>query len=514
MTSTYAFNLNQNQIMQSGFMIKIEYFLICTTLFFAAMYFCLPVPYSEELALLYPWWAERITFGNIQLYEVFSLLWILLFGHKLVKRDFWIKHALIKGSVVALVLLAIWCGLVSVVTSPLPELDVGRTFRLLHNAALLCAVFYLSRKNHQLLLTCLVSGFLTGTIINLFISYQYPHVICGVLLMAGQNTPGVAMAIAIHMCAWLFSASQSPRAKTFSVFILPIFVFGAVFSASKLAWIIVCLGLIVWAYIFYKADVNRKSIARILKLVKLGLGLFLITFTIYIAFSSFKIMTALEENTETQLLIALEANTEIQSTTGCPDYTSSKSTNPLTKATSVENAPPTIQSLNSLLTSLHKANEHAIRILIRKIHGLNVSNSIRLAYFSGTFEIITKYPFGVGYSGFYEAMISTDIYKSGKAAQEVSMYEANPHSSFLWYATAGGIIGGLLTIISFYLLLKNIKFGLVSALGISGYVFFLTAALSFLAIGLIVPYIFNSIIFIVPTAIAAGWGDQSHKRST
>ena len=58
----------------------------------------------------------------------------------------------------------------------------------------------------------------------------------------------------------------------------------------------------------------------------------------------------------------------------------------------------------------------------------------------------------------------------------------------------------------FVMLLNSMRFGLVSAMGRPGFVLFALEALPFLVIGLTVPHLFNSIILIVPAAIAAGWG--------
>jgi hypothetical protein len=65
----------------------------------------------------------------------------------------------------------------------------------------------------------------------------------------------------------------------------------------------------------------------------------------------------------------------------------------------------------------------------------------------------------------------------------------------------------------FVMLLNSMQFGLVSALGRAGMAFFFLAAPAFLLIGLTVPYLVNSIILIVPVAIAAGWGSTRRASS-
>ena len=138
-------------------------------------------------------------------------------------------------------------------------------------------------------------------------------------------------------------------------------------------------------------------------------------------------------------------------------------------------------------------------------------DAYRAAYVIGVGEILLKHPFGVGYSGFFDAMRSTKIYKCGKATKEDG-YEANPHSSFLYYASAGGIPGALMVLAIFIMLLNSMRCGLLSTFGHPGMVLFALIVPSFLIIGLSVPYILNSAILIVPTAIAASWGCVKHIR--
>jgi hypothetical protein len=142
----------------------------------------------------------------------------------------------------------------------------------------------------------------------------------------------------------------------------------------------------------------------------------------------------------------------------------------------------------------------------QKFSGENEGDSHRLAYVTGTAEIVSRNPFGVGYSGFFDAMTATDTYRSGMAAQEESVLDANPHATFLWYTTSGGIPGCLMALMLFAMLLNSMRVGLVGAIGGPGWVLFVLLALPFGVLGLTIPYLFNSIILIAPAGIAAGWG--------
>jgi hypothetical protein len=145
-----------------------------------------------------------------------------------------------------------------------------------------------------------------------------------------------------------------------------------------------------------------------------------------------------------------------------------------------------------------------IKLVNQKSWTGNDSNSERSSYIYGTTEIVLKNPLGVGYSGFYDAMIETEVYKSGVAARETRPKESNPHMTFLWYASTGGILGSLLSIALFYLLARIIKINLFRLFGRTGLVLSTCFIGSMLMIGVTVPYLFNSLIFYLPVAIIAG----------
>jgi O-antigen ligase len=419
----------------------LERLLAAFILFYGAMVFCLPVPFSEEVATLYPWWAKRIDFGNVLLQEAIFLVWILLYGGRFVLR------AQLNGGIPTrqashwLIALALWCGLMSLV-APLPWLDLGRTFRLLLNAALLFAVVRWTRQTGNFTLGMLILGFLVGTIINLAHSFQYPLIVGGIMRLSGQNTPGVAMGVAIHLSAWLFFQSRHRTMQVFTVLAAIVFILGCAISFSRIGWFAGGLGLVAWAYVMIAARPQERSERRRLKKLRLGLVPLLAVALLF--------------------LLILPLGQE------------------------------SLQWVQTLIQQKYSSAED--------------SNAARWAYVTGTAEILSRHPFGVGYSGFFDAMKATDTYRSGKAAEEESLVEANPHATFLWYTTAGGIPGGLLALGVFVMLLNSMRFGLVSAMGRPGLILFVLAAPIFLLIGLTVPYLFNSIILIVPAAIAAGWG--------
>jgi len=418
-----------------------ERVLAASVLFYAGVVFCLPVPFSQEVEALYPWWGKRIAVGNVLLHEVLFLGWVALFGSRFMLRMLFKGGMPARRTALCLIALALWCGLISL-SAPFLWLDLGRTLRLLVNAVLLLAIVRWTRQTDNFPLGMLLLGFVIGTIINLVLSFQYPAIVNGTMRLSGQNTPGVVMGMAIHLSAWLFFRTSHRKLQIFALFATFVFAFGCAISFSRIGWFAGGLGLIAWLYVLVLARPRERSAWRSLRSARL-------------------VLVPL-------LVIALGS---------------------LLASTPGQHWLQWIQSL----AQQKKVNQ-------------GDSNTQRWAYVIGTAEILTRYPLGVGYTGFFDAMTATDIYTSGNAPVEDSPTGANPHAAFLWYTTAGGIPGGLLAMLVFVMLLNNIRFGLISVMGRPGLVLFVLVALPFLVIGLTVTYLFNSMILIAPTAIAAGWG--------
>ena len=379
-------------------------------------------------------WATKIGIGNVLLHELIFLVWVVFYGSHFVLR------ALLNGGIPTrqaalwLIALALWCGVISI-AAPLPFQDIGRTFRLLVNAALLFAVVRWTKQAGIFPLGMIILGFFTGTIINLVISFQNPFIVNDAMRLYGQNTPGVAMGIAIHLSAWLFLCTRQRAVQAFAVIAAIVFIFGCGISYSRIGWFAGALGLISWVYILIVARPRER--AEKLRLRK--------TRWVWVPLLAIG-------------LVVLQ-------------------TTPL--------AQKNLQLIQTLVEQ---------KISINSTSG--ESNVQRAYYFVGVTQILIKHPLGVGYSGFFDAMTATDTYRSGKGAIEVD-YVANPHSAFLYYASAGGIPGAVMVIAIFIMMLNSMMVGLVYALGRPGMVLFALVAPAFLLIGLTVPYLLNSTILCV-----------------
>lgn len=413
--------------------------LAAIVLFYGAFAFCLPVAFDDFF--VYPWWATRIDFWNIVLHEAAFMVWLIIFGPRFVPRLLSKVDLATRQAAIFLFVLAIWCGLVSLILSPLPLQDLGRSFRLLLMVIMIFAVIQWTRITGVFTLLMLIVGFFLGTLVNLAMSFANPFIVNETMRLSGQNTPGVGMGVAIHLAAWLFFSSKTPMLQTCAVIVALVCGYGCGISFSRVGWIVGAMGLVAWCYVIVVAKsidhVQRRRMSRI-RVVWAPLILLGIAMTIP-------------------------------------------------------------------LSTVQEYLEWVQNLLEQKDWLQSQSNDYRLAYFIGVAEIIVTNPLGVGYSGFYEAMVATEVYDIGRAALEQG-FEANPHSGFLYYTSAGGLIGGILCVAVFVFLLRSMRLGLVSWLGQPGPVLFYLMAAAYIMVGLAVPYIFNSIIMIVPVAIAAGWG--------
>jgi len=418
----------------------VERLLIALTIFFAAFVLCLPVPPNEDIAQLYPLWANRITIGNILLHELLFICWFLFYGGRSLASFFLTPRYPARQAAICLIILAIWCGIMSL-SAPMLEQDIGRTLRLLLNAALLLAAVRWARNSPVHSLLVLVLGFFSGTVINLLISFEYPLIVNGVMRLSGQNTPGVAMAVAIHLSAWLFIRGKR-REQLFSLLVVPVFAAACTISFSRIGWFVGAFGLLAWLYVLYFSQPYNPEQRRGIRIIRCCLTPLLII----------------------GLLIA-----------------------PTTKYGQI-------------------AAQWGMGLIEQKGSYDGQGDGERLSYLKGTLEIVSKHPFGVGYSGFYKSYVLTKSYRSPEAAEESSPLEANPHATFLWYASTGGIPAAFISILSFIMLLNSMRVGLKATLSKDGLVLFALIAPGFLLMGLTVPYLFNGTIFIIPIAIAAGWG--------
>lgn len=139
----------------------------------------------------------------------------------------------------------------------------------------------------------------------------------------------------------------------------------------------------------------------------------------------------------------------------------------------------------------------------------------RAQYFLITAEIVWAHPLlGVGYGGFYDAATSTRAYRSERSLKEDAEAgargEANPHSSFLYYASANGVPGiglvaaTMLTVFTVFArrLLRR---------GMTGRALWLCLVFGYLIFGLTLPSLFNTSILYLPAAVGIALLDSEQR---
>ena len=143
---------------------------------------------------------------------------------------------------------------------------------------------------------------------------------------------------------------------------------------------------------------------------------------------------------------------------------------------------------------------NAERSIANKFERIEVSahagDVARLEMLYSSIDILKHYPFGVGLSGYFHAEHSIRGLNVSPLTQ--LDFEDNPHSTYLYYMVSGGWPALILLISILYLSYKNIiaTFKLYGHT-VLGHLFFTT----YLFIGLVVPFLLNSLIFILPASV-------------
>ncbi|MFZ2491231.1 MAG: O-antigen ligase family protein [Thermoanaerobaculia bacterium] len=138
------------------------------------------------------------------------------------------------------------------------------------------------------------------------------------------------------------------------------------------------------------------------------------------------------------------------------------------------------------------------------------SVGVRAQYFFITTEILLRNPvFGVGYGGFYDAATRTEAYKDSRSGREDpesgARGESNPHSSFLYYASANGF-PGIALCVAIFVTTFYIAFHRLRKHGLHGYALWGGLVFAYLIFGLTLPTLFNTfILYLIAAVGTASW---------
>ena len=439
-TST-PFYFNQYKHYGQAFRLgRISRFILFAILFLGFSKMAMPVARNEEVASLYPWWAQAIRFGNLQIYEALFLAWLPYGAAKALLRASFLRNLPGGYPLCMLAGLAIWTALISL-AGPQPLTDILRSARVLLNIIVFCSVILWGVQKPMEPLISAVLGITYGTVANLIMTFSHPMMIAETVRLSGQNTPGVAMGIGIHLTAWWYYKERHKLLILLCLLSLAAFIWGCGISFSRIGWFAGLFGLAAWV-IVVAAKVKKEKRYNLVLL-----------------------------NLKTTLILALL----------CASFLA--------------------------VPRVHEEGSHILALVNQKFtdHVEKGGDKNRLAFALISAKVVARHPLGVGYSGYYEAHQDLESTIENTITIEENEHDLNPHSSFLWYLTAGGIIGGYLSIYSFLRFLTLLFRSYIRVAGRVGAWLAGAIAGPLLLIGCTVPYLYNSFIMLVPVALVSAW---------
>lgn len=419
---------------------RISRFILFATLLLGFSRMAMPVPRNEEVASMYPWWAQAIRLGNLQIYEVLFLAWFPYGAVKALLHASFLKYLPGRYPLCMLAGLAIWTALISL-GGPQPLTDIFRSARVILNIIIFCSVILWGVQKPMEPLISAVLGIAYGTIANLAMTFSNPMIIAETVRLSGQNTPGVAMGVGIHLTAWWYYRERHKLLILLSLLSTAVFIWGCGISFSRIGWFAGLCGLAAWV-IVVAAKIKKGKKYNLVSLIL-----------------------------KTSMILALV----------CASFLT--------------------------VPRVREGGSHILALVDQKYsdHVKKGGDNNRMAFALIAAKVVARHPLGVGYSGYYEVHQDLESTIENTITIKENDYDVNPHSSFLWYLTAGGIIGGYLSIYSFFRFIKLLFRSYIRVAGRVGAWLAGAIAGPFLLIGCTVPYLYNSFIMLVPVALVSAW---------
>lgn len=157
------------------------------------------------------------------------------------------------------------------------------------------------------------------------------------------------------------------------------------------------------------------------------------------------------------------------------------------------------------IRTMYESLVRSIETKFYKVTDLNVNTSVanRLGYYFASAEILASYPvFGVGYSGFYPAVVQTRSFKAGLIEEDAAAGKrANPHNSFLYYIVANGLLG-LIAITTLCFVTASAVLASVSGARLTRYAIATGVVGVWIMYGNALPSLFKTNVMYLPAAAA------------
>lgn len=343
----------------------------------------------------------------------------------------------------ALVALLASFGIISAGVNPYRLYDVGQAMRLfLFGAFVLLAAHWSASRGGPFVLRPYLLGIAAGGVLNLYFSFAQPDVIVGFLpTLRSRNGAGGPLAIAISLGAWLMMLRRTRLDALVAIAVSMVGLCAAAISYSKTSMSIGMCGVLAWLFVVLRGASRGR------------LGLM----------------------GTTGFAAALAATVYVARSGEAPRYAA-----------------------------------EVIRYGALKVSGFDISSNVgggdRYMYFLGVGEILASHPLtGVSYGGFYDAITHTAAYRSGEASDEdpsvASLGLANPHNSFLYYASANGV-PGLLVVCAVFIGFLGALYRSLGDGGLSGRGVWVWMAAGYFIYAMTLPTLFDTAVLYVPAAVA------------
>ena len=254
------------------------------------------------------------------------------------------------------------------------------------------------RFGTEFCLRCVIFGLAIGGAVNIFFSFQISNTVGIIPLLIGQAGPGPPLGLLVIISAWAYSITTKKLPKTIYFITCIIGIYGGIASWSKISLLLIITGLIPWAVLILS---RPRKIKIVLIILILTIGLI------------FKNDSSISEIKD---------------------------------------------SFDQIIFTKLSSEDHNLNNPDSKIWGE------RFVFHIAVLEIVASHPLlGVGYSGFGTAYKETAASKMQHAYNDefdqIQSSQSNPHSTWLYYASANGIPGLLL--VFFWML--NISFAFYNA---------------------------------------------------
>jgi len=421
---------------------------VFSILFINGWFMALPVMPANSQVL--PFWLTPIqVVHGVFLHEL--LFAIYVFGW-LVAEGSSLPTAQHDARRIGLLVLGLGClGVFSNVINAQPVWEMGEAGRLFLLAAFfLFSILWADRHGPTVVLRTFLLGIACAGVVTLRYSYAIRFMeLSGLPFLLGQNGPGGTLGLSVVLSAWLFLERRSRLDAAIALSSCAVGLLGASISFSKLSMLMALFGSIAWVTVLWQSLRRRRSRKAVV-----------FAMVLVFAFGWF-----------------------------------------------------TQDRITRYVWGVGTFIDYKFSGVLA---GGNRSVESRSQYFLVVWEILADSPlFGVGYAGFYDAATVTRSYRSLRAAPEDAeagrLGQSNPHSSFLYYAAANGLLGALLTLLLFIVTLKAIGRRLVAG-GTHGKIVLSCIIVSYLIFAFTLPTLFNTVVMYFPAAIGIALSERARSR--